>query len=82
MKSSTVSRSAPGPDLSSPQSYASLTAGLYLCARLLFGRELYFWDYIIYSAIDLLGAAAIIAAVITIRQAAKSRTESGIPIPC
>lgn len=48
--------------------YASLTAGLYLCARLLFGRELYFWDYIIYSAIDLLGAAAIIAAVITIRQ--------------
>ena len=48
--------------------YASLTAGLYICARLLFGRELYFWDYIIYSTIDFLGAAAVIAAVILIRQ--------------
>ena len=38
--------------------YASLVAGLYICARLLFGRELYFWDYIIYSTIDFLGAAA------------------------
>lgn len=48
--------------------YASLTAGLYICARLLFGQELYFWDYIIYSTIDLLGAAAVITAVVIIHQ--------------
>lgn len=48
--------------------YAALAAGLYICIRLLTGRELHFWDYIIYCTIDLLGAAAVITAAVLIRQ--------------
>ena len=46
--------------------YASLTANIYICLRLIFGGQTYFWDYVIYCAIDMVGAAAVIAGMMYI----------------
>lgn len=48
--------------------YASFSGILYLCFRLLLGEQLAFWDYLIFCVTDFLGTAAIVTAVVIIRQ--------------
>ncbi len=48
--------------------YASFSASLYISLRFFAARSLHLWDYIIYAAVDFLGAAAIIAGVLIIVQ--------------
>ena len=48
--------------------YASFAANLYISLRFLASGSLRLWDYIIYTAVDFLGAAAIIAGVLIIIQ--------------
>lgn len=47
--------------------YASTAAGIYLVLRLAFAGQLSFWDYGIYIAVDMIGAAAVILSILLIR---------------
>lgn len=46
--------------------YARMAAGIYLVLRITLSHELFFWDYIIYIAADMIGSMAFIGAIILI----------------
>lgn len=48
--------------------YAGMVGLLYICLRIVFGKELSLWDYGVYFIVDMVGAAAVITSVLLIKQ--------------
>lgn len=57
-------------------SYVNLAAWLYIAVRIILGGSLFFWDYIIYAAVQMMGAFIVIVGLIAASQEGKRILQS------